>query len=68
MDKDSYTPAQREDIEKRVAQANQFLKGLSLRPAVIMQPVNVGNDVFGLKPICYLADEKYTNVVSPLTP
>jgi len=68
MSPENYSIEQRADIEKRVAEANQFLQGLKLRPAVMMQPVNIGNDVFGLKPVVYLADERYTPTASPLTP
>jgi hypothetical protein len=68
MKPQDYNPEQRKDIEERVEKAKVALKELHLRPAVIMQPINMGNDVFGMKPIPYLADEKYTSTVSPLTP
>jgi hypothetical protein len=68
MDKNYYSAEQIFDIEERVETAKATLKELQLRPAVMMQPVNIGDDIFALKPITYLADEKYTDVVSPLTP
>lgn len=68
MNPNDYTPVQQADIESRVEKAKIALKELRLRPAVIIQPVNVGNDVFVMKPIPYLADEKYTSTISPLIP
>lgn len=67
MNKNDYSSEQQKDIEERVEKAKLVLKELRLRPAVVMQPVNIGNDVFGLKPIPYLADEKFTDIISPLT-
>lgn len=68
MNPKDFSPEQVKDIEERVEKAKNLLKELQLRPAVIMHPVNMGNDVFGLKPQVYLQDEKYTSTVSPLTP
>lgn len=68
MNSSDYTEDQRKDIEERVEKAKTLLKELQLRPALVMQPVNMGNDVFGMKAIPYLADEKYTPIASPLTP
>lgn len=64
MPKDSYTSEQQKDIEERVEQAHAFLKDLNLQPGVIVQPVNLGDDVFGFKPIPYLQDNKY--IKSPI--
>lgn len=66
MNSEDYTLEQREDIEKRVNRAKDSLKDLQLQPAVIMQPINLGDDVFGMKPIPYLQDIKYKNVLSPI--
>lgn len=63
MNPQEFTPEQRKDIEERVEKAKVFLKELQLQPAVIMQPVNLGDDVFGMKPIPYLQDVKF---ISPI--
>lgn len=68
MHPEQYSVEQQKDIEKRVEKAKNMLKELGLQPAVIMQPVNVGDDVFGIKPIPFLQDIKYQNVISPLSP
>lgn len=60
MSPDQYTQAQKEDIEKRVAQAKVFLEGIGLQPACFVTPVNMGDDVFALKTIAYLQDVKFT--------
>lgn len=66
MNPETYSPEQRKDIEERVEKAKQMLTELNLQPAVIMQMQNNGDDVFGIKPISYLQDNKYKNVVSPI--
>lgn len=67
MTPDEYTPEQRQDIEARVAKAKAMLDELQLEPQVLMTVRNVGDDVFGVKPIPYLQDKKYTPaVVSPI--
>lgn len=66
MNSNDYSPEQRKDIEERVSEAKKMLEGLNLQLGVIMQQVNIGNDVFGVKPITYLQDVKYQNVVSPI--
>lgn len=68
MNPNVYSPEQQKDIGERVDKARAFLKELQLRPACIVEAVNTGGDVFALKPIPYLQDEKYTPTVSPLTP
>lgn len=60
MNPSDYSPEQKIDIEKRVALAKTYLESLNLQPAVIIQPVNMGDDVFGFKPIAFLQDTKYT--------
>lgn len=64
MNPQSYTEEQRKDIEERVAKAKVLLEELQLQPACIVQAVNTGNDVFGIQPISYLQDLKFT---SPIT-
>lgn len=68
MNPENYTEEQKKDINGRTEKARVFLKELQLRPAVVMQPINIGNDAFAMKPIVYLADEKFTPTASPLTP
>ena len=68
MNPQEYSPEQRKDIEERVAKAKEVLKELELQPGVVMQMVNTGDDVFAVKPISYLQDMKYHNVLSPLSP
>lgn len=68
MTKTDYTPEQITDIQERVEKAKTALKELQLRPAVAVQAVNVGQDIFAMKNIPYLQDEKYTPTASPLTP
>lgn len=68
MSPEKYTPEQVKDIEERVEKAKNALKDLQLRPSVVIQAVNTGNDIFAIKAIPYLADEKYTPTASPLTP
>lgn len=63
MNPNDYTPEQIKDIEERVEKAKVFLKELQLQPAVIMQPVNIADDVFAMKPIPYLQDQKYTSPI-----
>lgn len=62
----NYTPEQIEDIKKREAEGLVALKALNLTPAISMQMVNIGNDTFGVKPIPYLQDTKFTAQPSPL--
>jgi len=64
MNPEEYSPDQRKDIEERVEKAKNLLANLQLQPAVIMQPVNMGDDVFGMKPIPYLQDIRYTSPIS----
>lgn len=66
MDSTQYSPEQRKDIENRVDKAKKMLEELDLQPAVLMHAVNLKEDVFGMRPIPYLQDMKYKNVVSPL--
>lgn len=53
------TPEQKKDIEERVNKAQAFLKELNLYPSAIVQKINMGDDVFADKILCYLADNKY---------
>lgn len=61
-----YTKPQEEDIKKRVAQAEIYLKGLNLFPSAVVQKINQGDDIFVDKIICYLQDSKYTPTISPI--
>jgi hypothetical protein len=54
-----YNKEQVKDIKERTEKAAEALKALDLQPAVAMQMANLGNDVFGIKPIAYLQDLKY---------
>lgn len=63
MNPNDYSEEQKTDIEARVASARKSLDELKLQPAVMMQPVNIGDDVFALKPIPYLQDTKYTSPI-----
>lgn len=66
MNPDLYTPEQRKDIEERTEKAKVILKELQLQPATIMSAENVGDDVFGFKPLTFLQDTKYTALRSPI--
>ena len=61
-----YTEAQIKDINERVEKAKILLKGLDLEPRCVVSAVNIGDDVFGLKPQVYLQDIRYTQIVSPI--
>lgn len=56
-------PEQYKDIEDRVAQATKALADLNLTPKASVQAVNDGKDVFGLKVIVYLEDNKYLSPI-----
>lgn len=64
MQPTDYSPAQKEDIEKRVAQAKTFLEGIGLKPSAGVYATNLGEDNFGLKVIPYLQDVKYTSPIN----
>lgn len=66
MNPNDYTPEQKVDIEARTEKAKLALKKLELQPACFVTPINVGDDVFGLKPIAFLQDLRYAKVVSPI--
>jgi len=66
MSPEQYSPEQRKDIEERVEKAKTALAELNLQPATLMSYENLGNDVFGLKPLSFLQDTKYQNVISPI--
>lgn len=63
MNPSDYTIEQRKNIEERVEKAKNLLIDLQLQPAVIVQPVNIGDDVFALKPMPYLQDLRYTSPI-----
>ncbi len=54
------TEGEIKDITEREQKALDFLKELQLTPAVMMQAVNLGNDTFGMKPLPYLQDTKFS--------
>lgn len=62
----NYTPEQIEDIKSRETKALDMLRELQLTPAIQMQAVNIGNDIFAMKPMPYLQDFKYSGQVSPI--
>lgn len=66
MNPSDYTPQERIDIEERVEKAKKALEELQLQPGVAMQAINMGNDVFGFKPIAFLQDIKFKPIISPL--
>lgn len=68
MNPTDYTEEQKEDINERVAKANDLLKGLDLRVQASISAQNVGDDIFGLKVIPYLQDIKYTQTLSDIQP
>lgn len=55
------TEVQIEDIQVREKKALEFLKENDLTPAAQVISVNLGNDVFGTKVVCYLQDIKYAD-------
>ncbi len=55
----NYTEEQKNDIQEREKKALEILKELQLTPAVAVQKVNIGNDVFVDKLIPFLQDSKY---------
>lgn len=61
-----YSEDQKKDINERVEKAKQFLLENNLQPGVVMQAINLRDDVFGMKPIPYLQDTFYKNVLSPI--
>lgn len=60
-----YSPEQIADVKAREAKALAALKDLQLSPAVQMQMVNMGDDNFGIKPVPFLQDTKFTSTPSP---
>lgn len=56
----TFTPEQVEDVKAREAKALAYLKELQLTPAAQISKVNMGNDVFADKLVCYLNDTKYS--------
>ena len=54
-----YTQEQIKDITDREAKALELLKELQLTPAASVSKVNMGNDTFSDKVVCYLQDIKY---------
>ncbi len=65
MPKENYTPEQVTDIEERVKEANAVLEKLQLCVGAMLSKVNLGDDVFGDKVVCYLQDKKYAATPSP---
>lgn len=63
MNPDNYSPEQKLDIEARVQKAKKLLEELQLQPACIVQAVSTGNDVFGIQPVSFLQDTKYTSPI-----
>lgn len=61
----SLTEEQKKDIETRVEKAHVILKELQLFPSAVVQKVNLGEDTFADKVICYLADSKFIPKKSP---
>lgn len=59
MDKNLYSEEEIKDIEDRIKRANETLKELQLFPSVVLQKINMGDDIFADKAICFLADSKY---------
>lgn len=66
MNPDEYTDEQKKDINERVAKAKETLAELDLQPGVVVQAINLGDDVFGMKPIPFLQDTRYSGVLSPI--
>jgi hypothetical protein len=64
--KTDYTEEQIKDISDREKKCLDFLKENQLNIAISMQFHNIGNDVFGIRPIPFLQDMKYKPVVSPI--
>lgn len=64
MNPNDLTEEQRKDIDKRVAQASKALTDLNLTPKASVQATNTGNDIFALKVVVYLEDNKF---LSPIT-
>lgn len=65
------TPEEIKDIQEREKLALEHLKANSLTPAALVQKVNIGNDTFVDKVICFLQDTKYIKkegVPSPFDP
>jgi hypothetical protein len=60
------TKEQQQDIEERVEKAQICLKDLQLFPSAVVQKVNLGEDIFADKVICYLADTKFAPTKSPI--
>ncbi len=65
---EKYSEAQVQDIREREKKALEMLKELQLTPAVSMQWHNTGNDVFGVHPVPFLQDLKFTAQASPIQP
>jgi len=63
---ENLTEEQKKDIEERLKKAEVCLKDLQLFPSAIVQKVNLGDDTFADKVICYLADAKYLPKKSPI--
>jgi len=64
----NYTEEEKADVIERQKKAFIALEELQLGVSVQMVAQNVGNDVFGLKPIPYLADLKYSAVTPETAP
>lgn len=64
MNPNDLTEVQRKDIEERVAKASKTLLELNLTPKASVQATNTGSDVFALKVVVYLEDNKF---LSPIT-
>ena len=58
-----YSPEMKKDIEERVEKAKKALQELQLQPACYVQAVSAGNDVFGIQPVSFLQDTKYTSPI-----
>ena len=61
----SFTEEQKKDIEERLKKAEVTLKELQLFPSAVVQKINLGDDTFADKVICYLADSKFMPKKSP---
>lgn len=68
MNPQNYSPEEVKDIETRTEKAFALLKELELFPSAILQQVNIGDDTFATKVICYLADAKFKPKESPYVP
>lgn len=59
MDKKDYTPEEIKDIQERVEKAQKMLQELHLSVMAQVVSVNMGDDIFALKVMPYLQDNKF---------